>query len=147
MDVDKGIEEGTLYQGIMRLTKNPGDAYVKSDDLDFDIYIGGAHDRNRALDGDLVAVQLSDVEEVWGLRKERRRKRKEAHLQRQKEKQDREEQQAQKVPDQFEDAVEAEEAVEVDAAVEDSDEEDHKPVYCGHVVSIIEKVPNTTYTG
>ncbi|CAO0790682.1 unnamed protein product [Mucor circinelloides] len=131
----------------MRLTKNPGDAYVKSDDLDFDIYIGGAHDRNRALDGDLVAVQLSDVEEVWGLRKERRRKRKEAHLQRQKEKQDREEQQAQKVPDQFEDAVEAEEAVEVDATVEDSDEEDHKPVYCGHVVSIIEKVPNTTYTG
>lgn len=147
MDVDRGIEEGTLYQGIMRLTKNPGDAYVKSDDLDFDIYIGGAHDRNRALDGDLVAVQLSDVEEVWGLRKERRRKRKEAHLQRQKEKQDQEEQQAQKVPDQFEDALEAEEAVEVDAAAEDSDEENHKPVHCGHVVSIIEKVPNTTYTG
>ncbi|KAK4521324.1 uncharacterized protein ATC70_011939 [Mucor velutinosus] len=147
LDIERGIEQGTLYQGIMCLTKNPIDAYVKSDDLDFDIYIGGAHDKNRAMDGDLVAVQLVDVEEVWELRKERRRKRKEMHLQRQKAKRDQEEQQDQKVPEQFEDPIEEEETVVADAGAEDSDGEDHKPVYCGHVVGILERAPHATYTG
>lgn len=150
MDVEKGFEKGTLHQGIMRLTKNPADAYVKSDDLDFDIYIGGAHDKNRAMDGDLVAVQLVDVEKVWKLRKERQRKRREMQLQREKEKRDLEEQQDQNVPEQFEDPIEegeGEVAVAADPGAEDSDEESHKPVYCGHVVSILERAVHATYTG
>ncbi|KAL9544808.1 hypothetical protein MBANPS3_007440 [Mucor bainieri] len=147
LDIERGIEEGKLHQGIMRLTKNSADAYVKSDDLDFDIYIGGAHDRNRAMDGDLVAVELVDVEAVWELRKERQRKRREMYLQRVKEKRDLEDQQDRKVPEQFEDPIEEEEPVIADAGAEDSDEESHKPVYCGHVVGILEKAPNATYTG
>lgn len=144
LDVEFGLEGGTLYQGIMRLTKNPADSYVKSDDLDFDIYIGGFNDRNRALDGDLVAVQLKDVDEVWELRKERQRKRKESHLQRQKEKQGEEEQeQMQQVPAK----VKNEEEGNQDEETKEGNEEDHKPTYCGHVISIIEKAPNANYTG
>jgi protein SSD1 len=143
LDVEFGLEGGTLYQGIMRLTKNPADAYVKSDDLDFDIYIGGFNDRNRALDGDLVAVQLKDVDEVWELRKERQRRRKETHLQRQKEKLGEEEQEQTQVPAK----IENEEEGNQDEETEEGDEEDHKPAYCGHVISIIEKAPNANYTG
>ncbi|KAI8643833.1 hypothetical protein BD408DRAFT_341610 [Parasitella parasitica] len=142
-DVQFGFAEGTLYQGIVRLTKNPSDAYVKSDDLDFDIYIGGTSDRNRALDGDLVVVQLKDVNEVWELRKERQRKRKESHLERQKERnKDREQEQEQELP------------VKPELTEEDTrngesgeEEENHKPAYCGNVISIIERASYANYTG
>ena len=42
--------------------------------LDADIYICGSKDRNRALEGDIVAVELLDVDEVWGTKKEKEEK-------------------------------------------------------------------------
>lgn len=35
------------------------------------IQISGSRDRNRALDGDMVAVELLDVDEVWASKKEK----------------------------------------------------------------------------
>jgi protein SSD1 len=55
-----------LVRGILRVNKrNRSDAYVSCDELDGgDIYICGSRDRNRALEGDVVAVRLVNVEKV-----------------------------------------------------------------------------------
>jgi protein SSD1 len=44
--------------------------------LDADIFICGSKDRNRALEGDLVAVELLDVDEVWSQKREKEEKKK-----------------------------------------------------------------------
>lgn len=55
-----------LVRGMLRVNKrNRSDAYVSCDELDgSDIYICGSRDRNRALEGDVVAVRLVNVEKV-----------------------------------------------------------------------------------
>lgn len=55
-----------LVRGILRVNKrNRSDAYVACDELDGgDIYICGSRDRNRALEGDTVAIRLVNVEKV-----------------------------------------------------------------------------------
>ncbi|ANB14145.1 mRNA-binding translational repressor SSD1 [Sugiyamaella lignohabitans] len=72
------LEEGRLVAGILRVNrKNRSDAYVSTDGLlDADIFICGSKDRNRALEGDLVAVELLEVDEVWGSKKEKEEKKK-----------------------------------------------------------------------
>ncbi len=67
------ISEGRLVTGILRVNKkNRSDAYVSTDGLlDADIFICGSKDRNRALEGDMVALSSS-----WSMRSgNRRRKR------------------------------------------------------------------------
>jgi protein SSD1 len=65
------IKQGKLYKGVIRINKrNRSDAYVTSDELDADILINGQHDRNRALAGDTVVVELMDLETVWAKKKE-----------------------------------------------------------------------------
>jgi protein SSD1 len=44
--------------------------------LDADIFICGSKDRNRALEGDFVAIELLDVDEVWNQKKEKEEKKK-----------------------------------------------------------------------
>ena len=76
------LNEGQLVAGILRVNKkNRSDAYVTTTDLDADIFICGSKDRNRALEGDLVAIELLDVDEVWGQKreKEEKKKRKDGH--------------------------------------------------------------------
>ncbi|KAK6456952.1 exoribonuclease complex, subunit Rrp44/Dis3 [Scheffersomyces xylosifermentans] len=70
------INEGRLVTGILRVNKkNRSDAYVSTDGLlDADIFICGSKDRNRALEGDLVAVELLVVDEVWDSKKEKEEK-------------------------------------------------------------------------
>lgn len=70
------IEEGRLVCGILRVNKkNRSDAWVSTDGvLDADVYICGSKDRNRALEGDLVAVELLMVDDVWGSKKEKEEK-------------------------------------------------------------------------
>ena len=69
------LAAGTLVVGILRVNKrNRSDAYVATEVLDADIYICGSKDRNRALEGDIVAVELLDVDEVWGTKKEKEEK-------------------------------------------------------------------------
>ena len=73
------INEGRLVTGTLRVNKkNRSDAYVSTDGLlDADIFICGSKDRNRALEGDLVAVELLIVDEVWESKKEKEEKREE----------------------------------------------------------------------
>lgn len=70
------INEGRLVTGVLRVNKkNRSDAYVSTDGLlDSDIFICGSKDRNRALEGDLVAVELLVVDEVWESKKEKEEK-------------------------------------------------------------------------
>lgn len=73
------LGDGQLVSGILRVNKkNRSDAYVSTTDglLDADIFICGSKDRNRALEGDLVAVELLDVDEVWGQKREKEEKKK-----------------------------------------------------------------------
>lgn len=66
-----------LVAGILRVNKkNRSDAYVTTDDLDADIFICGSKDRNRALEGDTVAIELLNVDEVWGQKREKEEKKK-----------------------------------------------------------------------
>ena len=73
------INEGRLVTGTLRVNKkNRSDAYVSTDGLlDADIFICGSKDRNRALEGDLVAVELLIVDEVWESKKEKKRRKEE----------------------------------------------------------------------
>ncbi|ABN64374.2 Exosomal 3'-5' exoribonuclease complex, subunit Rrp44/Dis3 [Scheffersomyces stipitis CBS 6054] len=70
------ISDGRLVTGTLRVNKkNRSDAYVSTDGLlDADIFICGSKDRNRALEGDLVAVELLVVDEVWDSKKEKEEK-------------------------------------------------------------------------
>ena len=71
------LSNGQLVAGILRVNKkNRSDAYVTTTDLDADIFICGSKDRNRALEGDFVAVELLDVDEVWSQKKEKEEKKK-----------------------------------------------------------------------
>ncbi|KAI5461380.1 hypothetical protein BGZ63DRAFT_356963 [Mariannaea sp. PMI_226] len=73
------LGDGQLVSGILRVNKkNRSDAYVTTVDglLDADIFICGSKDRNRALEGDLVAIELLDVDEVWSQKREKEEKKK-----------------------------------------------------------------------
>lgn len=62
--VQQGLKRGEFIEGALRINaRNYEDAYVNSPDGKMDIYIGGMHDRNRALNGDLVAVQINPKQE------------------------------------------------------------------------------------
>ena len=71
------LADGRLVAGVLRVNKkNRSDAYVTASDLDADIFICGSKDRNRALEGDYVAIELLDVDEVWGQKREKEEKKK-----------------------------------------------------------------------
>ncbi|KAI9883830.1 MAG: MutS protein msh5 [Watsoniomyces obsoletus] len=73
------LNDGQLVSGVLRVNKkNRSDAYVSTQDglLDADIFICGSKDRNRALEGDLVAVELLDVDDVWSQKREKEEKKK-----------------------------------------------------------------------
>lgn len=69
------LSDGLLVAGTLRVNrKNRSDAFVTTDVLDADIFICGSKDRNRALEGDLVAVELLNVNDVWESKKEKEEK-------------------------------------------------------------------------
>lgn len=71
------LADGKLVSGILRVNKkNRSDAYVTSTDLEADVFICGSKDRNRALEGDFVAIELLDVDEVWAQKREKEEKKK-----------------------------------------------------------------------
>ncbi|KAI9245917.1 hypothetical protein BY458DRAFT_566214 [Sporodiniella umbellata] len=64
-------KDSKMYKGVLRISKrNHSDAYFTSDQIDTDIYIFGSRDRNRALEGDIVYVQLTELDSVWERKKE-----------------------------------------------------------------------------
>jgi protein SSD1 len=144
------LTEGKLVSGILRVNKkNRSDAYVATDLLESDIFICGSKDRNRALEGDLVAVELLDVDEVWSQKREKEEKKKRkgddtntGGLKRQGSIRIRE-------GGKRKDDVE----VEGQGLLLDVDEEeeegqgDGKPMYAGHVVAVMERVGGQLFSG
>ncbi|KAG1357105.1 hypothetical protein G6F62_001907 [Rhizopus arrhizus] len=119
-----------LVQGTLRVNKrNRSDAYVFCEELDADIYICGSRDRNRALEGDVVAVRLADVDKVLREKNEKE----EAKLARNGG------QQKVRLPDE-EDENEIIFGGDEDVKV-------LKPKYCGIVVAILERAQNQVFSG
>jgi protein SSD1 len=59
------LKSNLLVSGLLRVNKrNRSDAYVFCEDFNADIYICGSRDRNRALEGDHVAIKLIEVDHV-----------------------------------------------------------------------------------
>ncbi|DBA70092.1 TPA: hypothetical protein ACH3X2_012255 [Trebouxia sp. C0005] len=58
-DIQNSIKSGTYHQGALRVSRfNPFEGWVGSESVGQDILISGRIDMNRALDGDVVAVEL-----------------------------------------------------------------------------------------
>lgn len=114
------IQDGKYYEGLIRINKrNRTDAYVTCETLDADIFINGQHDRNRALEGDKVVVELLDLETVWAKKKESmKQKREQRHST------------ALERPPQ-----------------EEGEDDKGKPKYVGKVVSITTSNKSQTYSG
>lgn len=162
------LSDGQLVAGILRVNKkNRSDAYVTTTDLDADIFICGSKDRNRALEGDLVAVELLDVDEVWGQKREKEEKKKrkdntdsrggsiavndattqpetsqaanEPGLRRRGSLKQRP---IQKKNDDVE--VEGQSLLLME---EEEINDEQKPLYAGHVVAVIERIPGQMFSG
>lgn len=59
------VRSRLLYSGMLRVDmQDSSEANVECEELDASIYIFGSKNRNRALDGDQVAVELVDVDEM-----------------------------------------------------------------------------------
>ncbi|KAJ5677196.1 Virulence protein SSD1 [Penicillium maclennaniae] len=166
------ISNGQLVAGVLRVNKkNRSDAYVTTPDLDADIFICGSKDRNRALEGDYVAIELLDVDEVWSQKKEKEEKKKRKDitdarsgsnagndkLGRSDSTGDRQEigpdgsirrrgslrqRPTQKKNDDVE--VEGQSLLLVE---EDEISDEQKPLYAGHVVAVVERIAGQMFSG
>jgi len=166
------ISNGQLVAGVLRVNKkNRSDAYVTTPDLDADIFICGSKDRNRALEGDYVAIELLDVDEVWSQKKEKEEKKKRKDitdarsssnagndkLGRSDSNGDRQEvgpdgsirrrgslrqRPTQKKNDDVE--VEGQSLLLVE---EDEISDEQKPLYAGHVVAVVERIAGQMFSG
>ena len=130
------LQAGKLVVGILRVNKkNRSDAYVATDVLEADIYICGSKDRNRALEGDIVAIELLDVDEVWGTKKDKEDK-----------KRRKEENAAYDLkPSTVKRFEKKKDDVEVEGQgmtlFDDEEVDDNtKPTYAGHVVAVVSTV-------
>jgi hypothetical protein len=75
-EASAAIRAHTLYSGILRVDQqDSSEAYVDCEELDGSIYIFGSRARNRALDGDEVAVELVDVDEMMNEKQAKRQAR------------------------------------------------------------------------
>ncbi|AWU76541.1 hypothetical protein CAS74_000486 [Pichia kudriavzevii] len=164
------INEGKLVTGVLRVNKkNRSDAYVSAEGLlDADIFICGSKDRNRALEGDTVAVELLVVDEVWSSKREKEEKKRrkdtksnfdiadDVHndastsstdpshsnsgsLNR---KGSLKQRPIQKKNDDLE--VEGQSLLLVE---EEEINDDAKPLYAGHVVAVIDRIPGQLFSG
>ncbi|KAF3084621.1 hypothetical protein TWF569_005682 [Orbilia oligospora] len=164
------LSNGQLVSGIMRVNKkNRSDAYVATQDglLDADIFICGSKDRNRALEGDLVAVELLDVDEVWGQKKEKEEKKKRKDISDTRTGGDRPSNSAsqgdgqddgnggglrrrgslrQRPTQKKNDDVEVE-GQSLLLVEEEEISDEHKPLYAGHIVAVIERVAGQMFSG
>ncbi|KAF5132546.1 hypothetical protein DV495_001241 [Geotrichum candidum] len=161
-NISQLLNEGRLVTGTLRVNKkNRSDAYVSTNVLDADIFICGSKDRNRALEGDLVAVELLDVDEVWDSKREKEEKKKRKDnaetgggagspagsttassgtgLRR---KGSLKQRPVQKKNDDVE--VEGQSLLLVE---EEALTDEVKPLYAGHIVAIISRIPNQTFSG
>lgn len=131
------LAAGKIVVGQIRVDKrNRSDAYVSTEILDSDIYISGSRDRNRALSGDIVAVELLDPQEVWLNKKAKEDKKKHKE----------EQGTTRRKPDKAKDDLEVEGA-QLRLIDEEEDTEQAPPALAGHVVAIVERTPGQLFCG
>lgn len=66
-DILAGLKSGIYHQGSLRVSRfNPFEGWVGSESIGSDILISGRVDMNRALDGDIVAVELLPMDKWKG---------------------------------------------------------------------------------
>ncbi|KAM6486796.1 putative cell wall biogenesis protein phosphatase Ssd1 [Trichoderma sp. SZMC 28011] len=164
------LGDGQLVSGILRVNKkNRSDAYVTTLDglLDADIFICGSKDRNRALEGDLVAIELLDVDEVWGQKREKEEKKKRKDITDTRSGSTNQGSQAsgqnddsnppdgairrrgslrQRPTQKKNDDVEVE-GQSLLLVEEEEINDEQKPLYAGHVVAVIERVAGQMFSG
>ncbi|XP_063604806.1 DIS3-like exonuclease 2 isoform X3 [Penaeus indicus] len=62
--VQEKLKKGEVIEGVLRINpKNYEDAYISAPDGGMDIYIGGVRDRNAALHGDVVVVEIKPIDQ------------------------------------------------------------------------------------
>lgn len=138
------LAAGKIVVGVLRVNKrNRSDAWVATEVLQSDIFISGSKDRNRALDGDVVAVELLNPNDVWSTKKDKEDKKK------------RKEEQGSvtqtvsansRKPDKAKDDLEVE-GSQLKLIDDEDDNEDGPPALAGHVVAIIERIPSKLFSG
>ena len=137
------LAAGKLVVGILRVNKrNRSDAYVSTEVLDADIYICGSKDRNRALEGDIVAVELLDVDEVWATKKEKEEKKRK--------KEENSAYESKNAVGRKNDKKKDDVEVEGQGLMLFEDEEvtdEVKPQFAGHVVAVVERMPGQLFSG
>ena len=163
------LADGQLVAGTLRVNKkNRSDAYVTTADLDADIFICGSKDRNRALEGDMVAVELLDVDEVWGQKREKEEKKKRKDVTDQRSGGMTAVNDATTQPESASAAQEGgirrrgslkqrptqkkNDDVEVEGQSlllmeEDEINDEQKPLYAGHIVAVVERVAGQMFSG
>lgn len=160
------LGDGQLVAGTLRVNKkNRSDAYVTTLDLDADIFICGSKDRNRALEGDYVAVELLDVDEVWGQKREKEEKKKRKDVTDQRGGSMTAVNDATTQPESAQDGglrrrgslkqrptQKKNDDVEVEGqslllVEEDEINDEQKPLYAGHIVAVIERVAGQMFSG
>ena len=139
---------GKLVVGVLRINKrNRSDAWVTTEVFGQDIFISGSKDRNRALEGDIVAVELLNAKEVWQTKRDKADKKK------------RKEEFSQGVPasgisthpagrrtDKARDDIEVEGA-QLKLVEDEEESETSPPPLAGHVVAIVERMPGQIFPG
>jgi protein SSD1 len=160
------LGDGQLVAGTLRVNKkNRSDAYVTTLDLDADIFICGSKDRNRALEGDYVAVELLDVDEVWGQKREKEEKKKRKDVTDQRSGSNTAVNDATTQPESAQDGgirrrgslkqrptQKKNDDVEVEGQSlllmeEDEINDEQKPLYAGHIVAVIERTAGQMFSG
>ncbi|CAO3653271.1 unnamed protein product [Cunninghamella echinulata] len=141
--IQKGLDNDTIYQGVLRINKrNRADSFVTSDGLEHDIYIEGLRDRNRALEGDLVAVRLLNVETIWQRKKNKQQQKNNNNNSQQQQHDDKKSNTGIEIG-----VRQLEETEENDGDYEDDDVDKNKPKFCGEVVGIIHRIEKQQVTG
>ncbi|KAF7730590.1 hypothetical protein EC973_001972 [Apophysomyces ossiformis] len=123
-EMQRQIDSRQLHQGTLRINRRKRfEAYVTCDDLESDIFIFDHFARNRALEGDVVAVKLlENVDKIWSMRNKR----------------------VKKLGNNTESADPGPET----ASGDEEDEEDlTKPKYCGQVVGILHRRNGLCFAG
>ena len=137
------VRAGKLVIGTLRVNKkNRSDAYVSSDSLESDIYICGSKDRNRALEGDVVAIELLNVDDVWGTKKEKEEKKRKKEDTTYDPRAARDMRKNDKKKDDVE--VEGQGLMLLE---EEEVTDEQKPQHAGHVVAVVERAPGQFFSG
>ena len=141
------LAAGKLVVGILRVNKrNRSDAYITTDTLDSDVFICGSKDRNRALEGDIVAIELLDVDEVWGTKKDKEDKKRKKEEAAASELRSAALALGRKAQEKKNDDVEVE-GQGLGLCEEEEVTDEQRPAYAGHVVAVVERMPGQLFSG